>query len=96
MSVQLFMSLFVIFSIISSTLTEAVKKATYDKLSDNITNLVVSILVGVTGMIIYYQNANIPITTLNVIYAILMSIAVWVGSTIGYDKVKQALTQLGG
>ena len=96
MTIQLFVSLFVSFSIIASLLTEAIKKATNDKLSDNLTNLVVSFCVGMTGMIVYYTNAQIPIDAINIAYAIFASVAVWVGSTIGYDKVKQALEQLGG
>lgn len=94
MTIQLFISLLVSFSIISSLLTEAIKKATNDKLSDTLTNLIVSFCVGITGMIVYYTNQNIPLDAMNIAYSIFMSVAIWCGSTLGYQKVQEILRQL--
>ena len=76
MTADLFATIFVIGSAISSLLTQAVKKV-YENLGKE------------------YQLNAIPWTLNNVICLVLMGIALWVGSMVGYDKVIQTLQQLG-
>lgn len=97
MSIALFTILVTIFSSISALLTEAVKKA-YDNAgsgySANILALINAIVVGCGGTAVTYLLLGIAFTATNLVCLFLMGIVVWVGSMIGYDKVKQLLEQL--
>ena len=97
MSIALFTILVTIFSSISALLTEAVKKA-YDNTgkgySANILALINAIVVGCGGTAVTYWLLGIAFTATNLVCLFLMGIVVWVGSMIGYDKVKQLLEQL--
>lgn len=96
MSVTVFLMLLSAFSIISSLITECVKKLVTDKanLSYNIIALVVAIIVGSCGCGIYYQLNAIAYNTNNIIYMILMGFASGLCSMVSYDKVKQAIEQV--
>lgn len=97
MSVELFLSLLLGFSTITSLITEAIKKII--KNSDfpvDMIVLCVSILVGGVGSMIYYMIMNIPVDGMNVTYCALMAIATWLSSMVGYDKVVEAIKQLKG
>lgn len=97
MSIALFTILVTIFSSISALLTEAVKKA-YDNIgkgySANILALINAVVVGCGGTAVTYLLLGIAFTATNLVCLFLMGIVVWVGSMIGYDKVKQLLEQL--
>lgn len=94
MTIELFITLFGIGSVVSSLLTEALKK-TYQNISSNVLALVNAAVVGLLGTFSYYILANTPLTPDNVLYAVLMTICIWVGSMVGYDKVMQTLKQIG-
>lgn len=98
MTVQLFLGLLLGFSLVTTLVTEAIKKLVSDKakLPYNIVALVVALIVGCGGMFIYYQLNTVPITTNNVIYAVLMGFASSLVAMNGFDKVKQAIEQLVG
>lgn len=99
MTVEVFMILLTFFSVITSLCTEAVKKvcdsigATY---ASNIIALAVAVFVGGAGTAVYYAFNNIEPTLTNMICIFLMMGANWLGSMVGYDKVKQAIIQIGG
>ena len=95
MTIQMFIILLTSFSVMTSLLTEAIKKFSNDKLPDNITALVVAFAVGIIGTLFYYANIQMPIDTMSVAYAVCMGLANWVGATCGYAKVKEAIEQLG-
>lgn len=96
MTVEIFLVLLTAYSTASSLLTEALKKATKDKVPYNILVLIVALVVGCGGTSIYYIANDIPWTTLNIIYLILMGVANWVGAMVGYDKIKQLISQIKG
>ncbi len=89
MSVQIFLTLLLAFSTISSLVTEAIKKVF--SANGNITAFIVSIIVGLVGSLIYYKLSVIDFSINNIIYAVLMGIAVSITSQVGYDKVKEAI-----
>lgn len=89
MSVQVFLALLLAFSTISSLITEAIKKVF--SANGNITAFIVSIIVGLVGSLIYYKLSVIDFSTNNIIYAVLMGLAVSITSQVGYDKVKEAI-----
>ena len=97
MNLVTFVMLFTIGSLISALLTEAFKKAldeTDIKYSTNFLALIMAGVVGIAGTVAAYLILGIPFDTVGIICIIFMAIAIWVGSMIGYDKVKQLLNQI--
>jgi hypothetical protein len=97
MTIEMFLILLTFFATLTSLFTEAVKKFLEPlkvKYASNIVVLVVSVIVGGVGMAIYYLMTDIQWTVLNVVCIFLMICSNWLGAMIGYDKIKQAITQL--
>lgn len=99
MTIEMFLILLTVFSVITSLCTEAVKKF-FDSLevtyASNIIALVIAVFVGGAGTVIFYVFNGIELNIINNICIFLMMGANWIGSMVGYDKVKQAITQLKG
>jgi Na+-driven multidrug efflux pump len=98
MTFGLFMFLLAAFSTLTGLVTEAVKKLFSDKAnySSNVLALVIALVIGIVGTAIYYQLMAIAFTLNNIIYMILMGLGSALVSMVGYDKVKQAITQVVG
>lgn len=96
MNINTFLMLLTSFSTITGLVVECIKKIVTDKanISYNITALIVAIIVGVIGCGVHYQLNAIAFTINNIIYMILMGFASALVSTLGYDKVKQAVLQI--
>lgn len=95
MTIELFIYMFTIGSAISSLVTQATKKAV-PNISSNIVALINAIFVGLIGSVIAFNFLNIPLTANNMIVAGLMGVCIFIGSTIGYDKVMQTIRQIKG
>ena len=95
MTIQLFLFLFTIGSLMSSLVTEAIKKA-FTSVSTNVIALADSVLVGLAGTICAYILMGIPFTLANDICIVLMAVCIWIGSMVGYDKVMQTISQIKG
>lgn len=94
MSMQIFITLLVGCSTISSIVTEGVKKLLGNKkYSTNLLAFIVAGIVGIACTGIYYAYALMPFTALNILSMILVGVASAFGSTVGYDKVIQMLQQ---
>lgn len=96
-TITIVMTLLMIFAMITSLLTQGIKlflEGMEMHYASNIVALVVSLVVGCGGTAIYYVNCQIPFNVLNSVYLVLMGIANWLVSMLGYDKVKQALLQI--
>ena len=95
MTASMFLMLLAAFSSISGLITEGIKKLISDKknLSYNLLALIVALIVGGVGCVIYYQLTGIPYTTNNIIYIVLMGFASGLSSMGGYDKIKQMIQQ---
>lgn len=96
MNSTMFLFLLSAFAVISSLVTEGIKNVTTDKvnLPYNIAALVTALVIGGGGTAVYYQLNAIPFTVNHVIYAVLMGLASGLVSMVGFDKVKQAITQI--
>lgn len=97
MTITLFITFLTIGSAVSGLLTEAVKKAyanAHKEYSANVIALVDAIVVGIGGTACMYALLGTPWTINNIICMILMGLAVWIGSMVGYDKLIQLLKQL--
>lgn len=95
MTAPMFLMLLAAFSSISGLITEGIKKLISDKknLSYNLLALIVALIVGGVGCVIYYQLTGIAYTTNNIIYIVLMGFASALSSMVGYDKIKQMIQQ---
>lgn len=92
MTVTLFLSLLTLGSAVSSLMTEALKKSL--TISTNVIALINAIVVGAGGTSAAYVLLDVSFSTQNVICIILMTICIWIGSMIGYDKVIQTISQI--
>lgn len=97
MTVQIFIILLVFFSIITSLVTQAVKKVFDERelnYSSNIVVLIIALIVGCVGTVIYYIMTNVPWSTVNIVCIFLMAISNWLGAMVGYDKIIQTISQI--
>lgn len=97
MTVTLFVTVLTLGSMCSGLLTEAIKKFYENakmEYSANVIALINAVIVGMGGTAIMYMLLGISWTVNNIICLVLMGIAVWVASMIGYDKVIQMLEQI--
>lgn len=98
MTVESFLLLLTILSVVTSLFTQGLKKfldslkITY---ASNVLVLIVASIVGGIGTSVFYMCNDIAWTSLNVICVFLMMCANWLGAMIGYDKVIQAIKQMG-
>lgn len=98
MTVTAFLIILTACAAITSLLTEGIKKfldeqkVTY---ASNILVLVIAVIVGCGVTVLYYVNYQIPFNALNSVYLALMGVANWLGATLGYDKVRQTIAQIG-
>jgi len=97
MSVTLFITILTIGGMVTALITEAIKKmyANMNKqYSANIIALVNAIVVGCGGTAVVYMLMGIPWSVNNIICLVLMAIAVWIASMLGFDKVLQTVKQI--
>lgn len=94
MTIQLFLAMFTIGAAISTILTEALKKAVSQKFSSNLLALIVSLVVGLGGTSSYYYLMDIPFSGKNIVCMLLMTVSMWIGAMVGYDKIKQVIGQI--
>lgn len=92
---DVFLMLLSVFSTITALITETIKKIAGEKLNIpyNVVAMIVAMIVGVVGCGIYYKLNEIPLTTNNAIYMMLMSFSSGLASMVGFDKVKQTVEQ---
>ena len=97
MSMEVFLLLLGLYAVLTSLITEGVKTkflVDIDSVYYNLIALVVSIVIGVVGTLVYYVLNYITIDFRLVIFAILMGLASGLVSMVGYDKVHDALKVL--
>ena len=97
MTITLFVAILTIGSFLCTALTQAVKTWFYNAGKDaspNVLAMINAIVIGGLGTAVVYILIGIPWTLNNVICLICMVFMVWLGSMIGFDKVKQLIEQL--
>lgn len=99
MTVEMFLILLTFFSVVTGFVTQAVKKVLddFDEIyASNIVVLCVAVVVGGLGTAAYYFWGGYQWNAHNIISIFLMMGANWLGAMVGYDKIKQAITQFKG
>ena len=98
MTVTVFLIILTICAAVTSLVTEGIKKFLDDQrkaYASNILVLIVAMIVGCGATALYYVNYQVPFNALNSVYLALMGVANWLGATLGYDKVRQTIVQIG-
>lgn len=98
MTVTMFIALLTMFATVTSICTEGVKKILNELNVAYASNLLASIIacvVGIGGTAVYYILFGVAFTPSNVVCMILMGVATAFGAMVGYDKVVQAIEQIG-
>lgn len=93
MSTQLFISLLFAFATLTGLIVEAIKKVVKKELPYNFVAVLIGLVIGSVGTIVYYILNGIPFITNNVICAIIMGFASALCSMVGYDKLKELIAQ---
>jgi len=97
--INFYVIMLTICSIASSLLTEAIKvtcKNAGKQWSSNLIALIDAVIVGGGVPIVVYIYNNIPFNAKNILTIVCLVILTWIGSTIGFDKVKQMILQIKG
>ena len=95
MTLAIFMTLVSILATISSLFSEAIKK-TFNIKNSTLLVLIVSLVIGWGGGAITYSFMKIPFNDVNNILCLfLLAPTIWLGATLGYDKVKEVLLKIG-
>lgn len=91
-----FMILLFIASVMTGLLTEAMKK-TFDgtsvKISNNILAVIMSAAASCIVSIVYIIQNSVVVDAKVVVEIVLLFIMSWICSMVGYDKVKQSISQ---
>ena len=93
MTITIFLTLFTILSVVCSLFTEAIKRTIGTK-EPTMVALILSAIVGWGGSAIAYQLMGIPFNTNSIICLALMAPVIWLGATLGYDKVKETIIEI--
>jgi hypothetical protein len=93
MTITLFLTYLTIGAGCSGLLTQALK-AQIKGLPSNIIALISSLVVGLFGTASAYILMGIPFDLKNITCMVLMTVCIWVGSMVGYDKVIQTISQI--
>ena len=99
MTVEMFLILLTIFSALTSLVTSAVKKyldSMDAKYASNMIVLIVAVFIGGIGTGVFYALNGHPFNTVNTLCIFLMVCANWLGAMVGYDKIRQVITQFKG
>ena len=97
MNVEIMGALLMAFALVTSLLTQGIKKfldGMKVKYASNIVVAAVSMAVAGSGTAIFYIWNNYEWTTLHIICIFLMAVANWLVAMFGYDKVIQTITQV--
>ena len=94
MTLTLFITLLSILSVVSSLLTQAVKK-TCGTSRPTLTVAVISAVTGWGGGAAAYLLMGIPFDTSSIICLVLLAPGIWLSATLGYDKVMEIIAQIG-
>ena len=95
MTLTLFISLVTALSLVSSLITEAIKKS-FNATKPTLIVAIVAAVTGWAGGAIAYQLMGISYSTSNIICLVLLAPTIWLMATLGYDKVLEVIKQITG
>lgn len=95
MTLTMFITLFTALSTVASLFTEAIKK-NFNVKNYTLIVLIVSAVIGWGGGAITYCFMKVPFDNVsNILCLFLLAPSIWLGATLGYDKVKEIIAKIG-
>lgn len=94
MTITLFIVLVTMLSLVDSLLTQAIKK-TFDNTKPTLVAAIIAALTGWGGGVCAYVLMGIAFTPASAVCLILLAPVIWLGATLGYDKVIEVIKQIG-
>jgi len=89
--------LLAVIAALTGLVTEAIKRTfnlDSDKVPLNLLTAVVSVVCGAAVGAGYFIMNSVPITPQNIVYLVIIIVASWISSMLGFDKIKETFTQL--
>lgn len=86
-------------SVLTSLTVEGLKKILDEKkikYSANILAVIVAFAITIIGSVLYIIFYAVPVTPQVIVLIVALSLLSFIIATVGYDKLKQAIKQLGG
>jgi len=97
MTLTVLIFLFCILEVLTPLMVQGVK-ATLDGLhrtyNATLIALIVSVISAIAMSLFYMTSKGLTVSILNILYILALIIVNWLGSTLGYDKVKEMLTNI--
>lgn len=81
--------------VLTNIVVQVLKKATWDKLPTNILAIIISMALTLVAFFAYCQINAITVTWYMVIAAVVLGFLVSYAAMFGFDKLKEALAQIG-
>lgn len=97
MTVTAFLAILTGCAAATSLLTEGVKRfldGLKIKYASNVIVFIIAMLVGGSATSVHYIVLGISFAPLNMVCILLMGISNWLGAMLGYDRVRQTITQI--
>lgn len=96
MTLTLFLTLLSILSVVSSAITEAIKKS-FSVTKPTLLVAILAAVIGWGGGAIAYVFMKVPFNELsNIICLGLLAPSIWLSATLGYDKIMEIIKQITG
>lgn len=95
MTLTLFITLTTILALVSSLITQAIKK-NFTITKPTLVVAIIAAVVGWGGGVASYFLMNIPFDASSIICLVLLAPTIWLCATLGYDKVMEVIKQIGG
>ena len=95
MTLALFITLVTILSLVSSLITEGIKKTFPDLKKSTLVVAILAVVIGWGGGVIAYILMGIAFNLTSILCLVLLAPAIWLTATLGYDKVIEVLEQIG-
>ena len=81
--------------VLTNIVVQVLKKATWEKLPTNILAIIVSMVLTLVAFFAYCQIKAIAVVWYMVVAAVVLGFLVSYAAMFGFDKLKEALTQIG-
>ena len=95
MTLALFITLVTILSLVSSLITEGIKKTFPDLKKSTLVVAILAVVIGWGGGVSAYILMGIAFNLTSILCLVLLAPAIWLTATLGYDKVIEVLEQIG-
>ena len=93
MSINLFITIVTILALVDSLFTQAIKKV-YQVTRPTLVAAILAGVIGWIGGVFTYILMNIPFTLSTCICLFLLAPTIWLGATLGYDKVTKIIEEI--